>query len=39
MVYEQPMHAVISKWVMLTNPKDRATGVMGYVKVRLSMWA
>lgn len=34
MVYEQPQHAVLKKWIMLTNPKDRVNGATGFVKVR-----
>jgi len=36
-VYEQEQHTISRKWVMLSNPKDRATGVMGFVKLTVNV--
>ncbi len=33
MVYEQPQHYIRRKYVMLTNPKERLSGSMGFLKV------
>eukprot|EP00043_Microstomoeca_roanoka_P019046 m.208684 g.208684 ORF g.208684 m.208684 type:complete len:2004 (-) comp16932_c1_seq2:1013-7024(-) len=37
LVYEQDNHHVSKKWVMLTNPKDRASGCMGFVKLSMTI--
>eukprot|EP00055_Hartaetosiga_balthica_P009303 m.36689 g.36689 ORF g.36689 m.36689 type:complete len:2178 (-) comp6693_c0_seq1:45-6578(-) len=37
LIYEQENHHVSKKWVMLTNPKNRAGGVMGYLKVSMTI--
>ncbi|EDO36863.1 predicted protein, partial [Nematostella vectensis] len=31
--YEEPGHAAIRKWVLLTDPDDKMAGVKGYLKV------
>ena len=31
-MYDQPQHAYLSKWLLLTDPDDPMSGCKGYVK-------
>eukprot|EP01147_Barroeca_monosierra_P001362 gene1362-4537_t len=37
LAYQQDHHHISKKWVMLTNPKDRASGCMGFVKFTMTI--
>eukprot|EP00056_Hartaetosiga_gracilis_P007895 m.113633 g.113633 ORF g.113633 m.113633 type:complete len:2195 (+) comp12801_c0_seq2:42-6626(+) len=37
LIYGQENHHVSKKWVMLTNPKNRAGGVMGFLKISMTI--
>lgn len=36
-VYNQAGHAVIRKWLALTNPESLDAGVLGYLKVNIAI--
>ncbi|XP_028412829.1 myoferlin-like isoform X1 [Dendronephthya gigantea] len=35
MVYDEPEHAVSRKWILLTDPEDKMSGVKGYLKTSI----
>eukprot|EP00052_Salpingoeca_macrocollata_P020806 m.175674 g.175674 ORF g.175674 m.175674 type:complete len:2346 (-) comp21363_c0_seq2:105-7142(-) len=37
LAYEQPLHTLARKWVMLSNASDPSAGVMGYLKVTITV--
>lgn len=35
MAYEEPMHCMINKWLLLSNPDDPMAGAKGYLKISI----
>lgn len=33
MVYDEPSHAFIGKWLLLSDPEDNMAGCKGYLKI------
>ena len=33
MVYDEPTHAFIGKWLLLSDPEDNMAGCKGYLKI------
>jgi len=33
LIYDEPDHALINKWILLSNPAETAEGVKGFLKV------
>lgn len=37
MVYDEPEHCYIHKWLLLTDPHDGAGGCKGYLKISINV--
>ncbi|CAH8518420.1 unnamed protein product [Dicrocoelium dendriticum] len=35
MAYEEPMHCMLNKWLLLSNPDDPMAGAKGYLKISI----
>ena len=33
MIYEEPSHAFLNKWLLLSDPDDMMAGAKGYLKI------
>ena len=36
-VYDEPMHSIINKWLLLSDPDDCMAGAKGYIKVSINV--
>ena len=33
MVYDEPQHSLLNKWLLLSDPEDHMAGAKGYLKI------
>ena len=33
MIYDEPQHSLIHKWLLLSDPEDQLAGAKGYLKI------
>ena len=33
MIYDEPQHSLINKWLLLSDPEDNQSGAKGYMKI------